>query len=71
MSSHLYVVTHCHFTLSYGQEPCVHHFLFLRWLEGKTKVILDGLQDGERVLVHDKLIKGPFPVLPETGKEGS
>ena len=30
------------------------------WLEGQAKVILDSIQGGERVLVHDELTKGTF-----------
>ena len=42
----------------------------MRWLEGKTKVVLDGVQGEECVLAHDDLTKGPLlGFTDDTGKE--
>ena len=68
MLSHLHVVARSHSFLFHRQEPLAHHFIFLWWLDGKTKVVMDTIQGGERVLVDDDLTNGPFLGFP--GKPG-
>lgn len=46
-------------------------FLLLWCLEDNTKVILNGIQGEERVLVHDELTKGPFLGFPVRREGGS